>query len=194
MRAAHDELINLMHMRINYVRVIASLKFLLNKPIYVPSVEQEQCHHLIVVALQLGLNTLLVRSFMKVLCKISREVQRKMHAIWYLEEGSCMQFLLKQMNYIPMVQRSLMNNELYILADHGLFFCEQLISLIRFFIRFIDLQIISLCSSLTENFSLSCVKEQVSYWHHLPNDRLLYKLFLLMNKFVKKEETCFRAV
>ncbi len=66
-----------------------------------------------------------------------------------------MQFLLSQMNHIPMVQRSIMNNELNILGDHGLFFCEQLMSLMRFFIRFIDLQIISLCSSLTDNFSLS---------------------------------------
>ncbi len=46
MRTAHDELISLMCMRMNDVRIIASLKFLLNKPIYVPSVEQEQCHHL----------------------------------------------------------------------------------------------------------------------------------------------------
>jgi chorismate mutase len=190
MRTAHDELISLMHMRMSYVRIIASLKFLLNKPIYVPSVEQEQCHHLMEMASQLGLNVLLVRSFMKVLCKISRETQRKMHAIWYLEEGSCMQFLLSQMNHIPMMQRSIMNNKLNILGEHDLFFCEQLMNLMRFFIRFIDLQIISLCSSLTDNFSLSCIKEQVSYWHQLPNDTLLYKLFLLMNGFVKKEEVC----
>lgn len=127
---------------------------------------------------------------MKVLCKISREVQRNMHEIWYLEEGSCMQFLLSQMNHIPMMQKSIMNNELNILGDHGMFFCEQLMSLMRFFIRFIDLQIIILCSSLTDIFSLSCIKEQVSYWHQLPNDTLLYKLFLLMNGFVKKEEVC----
>ena len=190
MRTTHDELISLMHMRMKYVHIIASLKFLLNKPIYVPSVEQEQCHHLMGMASQLGLNALLVKSFMKVLCKISREVQRKMHAIWYLEEGSCMQFLLRQMSYIPMVQRSIMNNELNILGEHDLLFCDQLMSLMRFFIRFIDLQIISVCSSLTDNFSLSCIKEQVSYWHYLPNDTLLYKLFLLMNGFVKKEEVC----
>lgn len=190
MRTARDELIRLMHMRMDYVRIIASLKFLLNKPIYVPSVEQEQCHHLMEVASQLGLNALLVRSFMKVLCKISRETQRKMHAIWDLKDGSCMQFLLSQMNHIPMMQKSVMNNELNILGDHGLLFCEQLMSLIRFSIRLIDLQTISLCSSLTDNFSLSWIKEQVSYWHQLPNDRLLYKLFLLMNGFVKKEKVC----
>ncbi|MFA6301673.1 MAG: chorismate mutase [Legionella sp.] len=190
MRTAHDELISLMHLRMNYVRIIAALKFLLNKPIYVPSVEQEQCHHLMEMVAQLGLNVLLVRRFMKVLCKISRETQRKMHAIWYLEEGSCMQFLLSQMNHIPVMQRNIMNNKLNILGEHDLFFCEQLMNLMRFFIRFIDLQIISLCSSLTDNFSLSCIKEQVSYWHQLPNDTLLYKLFLLMNGFVKKEEVC----
>jgi chorismate mutase len=190
MQTVHDELISLIHMRMNYVRIIASLKFIFNKPIYVPSVEREQCHLLIEMASQLGLNAMLVRDFMRVLCKISRETQRKMHAIWYLEEGSCMQFLLRQMNHIPMVQRSIMNNKLNILSDHGLFFCEQLINLMRFFIRFIDLQIINLCSSLTDNFSLSWIKEQVSYWHQLPNDTLLYKLFLLMNGFVKKEEIC----
>lgn len=190
MRTAHDELISLMHMRIKYVRIIASLKFLFNKPIYVPSVEQEQCHYLMEMASQLGLNALLVREFMKVICKISREVQRKMHAIWYLEEGGCMQFLLKQMNYIPMVERSIMKKELNTLGEHDHFFYEQLMSLMRFFIRLIDLQIIRLCSSLTDNVSLSCIKEQVSYWNHLPNDTLLYKLFLLMNGFVKKEKIC----
>lgn len=190
MQIAHDELIKLMHMRINYVRIIAALKFLLNKPIYVPSVEQEQSNHLMEMALQLGLNALLIRDFMKVLCKISREVQRKMHAMWYSEEGSCMQFLLGQMNYIPMVQRTIMDNKLNILDKLDLLFCDQLMNLMRFFIRFIDLQIISLCSSLTDNFSLSCIKEQVGYWHQLPNDTLLYKLFLLLNGFVKKEEIC----
>lgn len=190
MRIAHDELIRLMHMRMDYVRIIASLKFLLNKPIYVPSVEQEQCHHLMEMASQLGLNALLVRGFMKVLCKISREIQRKMHVVWYLEEGSCMQFLLSQMNHIPMMQRGIMNNKLNIFGDHDLFFCELLMGLMRFFIRLIDLQIISLCSSLTDNFSLGWIKKQVNYWHQLPNDALLYKLFLLMNGFVKKEEVC----
>lgn len=190
MRTAHNELIKLMRMRMDYVCIIASLKFLLNKPIYVPSVEQEQCHYVMEMTLQLGLNALLVRSFMKVLCKISREIQRNMHAIWSVEEGGCMPFLLSKMDQIPMMQRSIMNNQLNIQGAHCLFFCDQLMGLMRFFIRFIDLQIISLCSSLTDNFSLSCIKEQVSYWHHLPNDALLYKLFLLMNAFVKKEEVC----
>ncbi len=140
-------------------------------------------------ASQLGLNVLLVRRFIKVLCKISREIQRNMHAIWYLEEGSCKQFLLSQMNHLPMMQRSMMNTKLNILGEHELF-CEQLMNLMRFFIRFIDLQIISLCSSLTDNFSLSCIKEQMSYWYQLPNDALLYKLFSLINGFVKKEEVC----
>lgn len=190
MRTADDELMSLMHMRMNYVRIIASLKFLLNKPIYVPSIEHEQCHHLMEMASQLGLNALLVKSFMRVLCKISRETQRKMHAIWSLEKESCMHFLLRQMNHLPMIQRSIMNNEVTILSDQGVFFCEQLMSSMRFFIRLVDLQIISLCSSLTDNFSLIWIKKQVRYWHQLPNDRLLYKLFLLINGFVKKEKIC----
>lgn len=125
MRTAHEELIMLMHMRIGYVRIIASLKFLLNKPIYVPSVEQEQSHHVMEMALQLGLNALLIRSFMKVLCRISREVQRNMHAIWSLEEGSCMQFLLSQMNHLPIMQRSIMNHKLNIQGEYDLFFVNN---------------------------------------------------------------------
>ena len=101
-----------------------------------------------------------------------------------------MQFLLREINYIPMLQRSIMSKELDISDKQDLFFCEQLMNLMRLFIRLGDLQIISLCSSLTDNLSLSSLKEQVSYWYHLSNDTLLYKLYLLMNGFVKKEEVC----
>lgn len=191
MRAVQYELIRLMQMRMDYVHIIASLKFLLKKPVYAPSVEKERCHHLMEVASQLGLDSSSVRSFMRVLCKISREIQRKMHAIWSLDQEACVQFLLSQVNHIPMLQLSILRNKLNVLDDHALFFCDQLIYLLRFFIQFIDIQIIDLFSSLTDNFSLSFVKEEFGSWSQIPNEILLYKLFLLMNGLVKKEDVCY---
>ncbi|HAT7072516.1 TPA: hypothetical protein JAN90_06970 [Legionella pneumophila] len=190
MRAAYDELIRLMHMRMDYVHIIASLKFILKKTIYAPSVEKEQCRHLMEMASQFDLDASFIRSFMKVLCKISREAQRKMHAIWSLDKEACMQFLLSQANHIPMLQLNVLKNKLYALNEHALFLCDQLIHLLRFSIRFIDMQIIGLFSSVTNTISLSFIKEHFVGWYQFSNKALLYKLFLLMNRFVKKENVC----
>ncbi|MDR3441839.1 MAG: chorismate mutase [Legionella sp.] len=190
MRAVHYELIRLMQMRMDYVRIIASLKFILKKPVYAPAVEKEQRHHLMVVASQLSLDASFIRSFMRVLCKISREIQRKLHAIWSLEQGTCVQFLLSQANHIPMLQLSVLRSKLYAFDGYVMLFCEQLIHSLRCFIRLIDIQIIDLFSSLTDKFSLSFVKEQFGSWYQFSNEILLYKLFLLINGFVKKEDLC----
>ena len=127
---------------------------------------------------------------MRVLCKISRETQRKMHAIWSLEHGTCVQFLLNQVNHIPILQLSVLRSKLYAFDEYAMFFCDQLIHSLRFSIRLIDIQIIDLFSSLTDNFSLSFVREQFVSWYQFSNEILLYKLFLLINGFVKKEDVC----
>ncbi|MFT4059529.1 MAG: hypothetical protein QM652_08280 [Legionella sp.] len=176
-------------MRIDYVRIIASLKFILKKPVYAPSIEKEQCHHLMEVASKLSLDVLSVRNFMRVLCKISREIQRKMHVIWSLDQRACVQFLLNHVHHIPTLQLNVLKSKLRVLDDDALFFCEQLIHLVRFSIRFIDIQVISLFS-LTNNFSLNYIREKFDDWQQLSNNALLYKLFLLMNRFLKKEEIC----
>lgn len=178
-------------MRIDTVGIIASLKFILKKPVYAPSVEKEQRHYLMGMASQLSLDASSIRDFMRVICKISREIQRKMHAIWSLDPTACLQFLLSQAHQIPMLQLSNLKNKLRVLDEHALFLCEQLIDLLRFFIRFIDIQIISLLCSLTNNFPFNFIKEEFAHWPQLPNKALLHKLFLLINKFVKKEEGCF---
>lgn len=190
MQAGHYELIRLIQMRMDYVRIIASLKFILKKPIYAPAVEKAQCHHLMEMASQFDLDASFIKSFMKVLCKISREVQRKMHAIWSLDKEACAQFLLSQVNHIPMLQLTALKNKLHTLNEHAPFLFDQLIHLLRFSIRFIDMQIISLFSSVANTISLSFIKEHFVDWHQFSNNALLYKLFLLMNRCVKKETVC----
>ncbi|WP_131795567.1 chorismate mutase [Fluoribacter gormanii] len=190
MQAAHYELVRLMHMRMDYVHIIASLKFILKKPIYAPAVEKDQCHHLIEMASQFDLDASLIRHFMKVLCKISRETQRKMHAIWSLDKEGCVQFLWSQVNHMPILQLKVLKNKLHTLNEHDLYLCDQLIHLLRFSIRFIDMQIIGLFSSVTNTFSLSFIKEHFVDWYQFSNNTLLYKLFLLVNKFVNREIVC----
>lgn len=177
-------------MRANYVSIVASLKFILKLPVYVPLVEKEQCHYLMDMASQFGLEAPLVRRFMRVLCKISRKTQRKMHVIWSLEREACVRFLVSQLEQTPMLQWRFFKSSLQELDNYALFFCQQLIHLLRFYIRFVDLQILSLFSSLREDFSLNFVRNQFQYLNQYAGEILLYKLFLLMNGFVKKEKIC----
>lgn len=190
MQAVHYELIRLMHMRMNYVHIIASLKFILKKPIYSPSVEKEQLNCLIEVASELSLDPLFIRKFMRVLCKISRETQRNMHELWSLERGNCVQFLLSQLSHIPMLQLSFFSSKLNELDEYAKLFFDQFIHSLRHFIRIVDMQIVNLLSFLTDNFSLSFVKDHFSSWYQFSNEILLYKLFLLIKSCVKKEDIC----
>ncbi|KTC76057.1 chorismate mutase [Legionella birminghamensis] len=187
MRAAQYELVRLMQMRMDYVRIIASLKFLLKKPIYVPSVEREQYTQIVKMAWQLNLDESLVKSFTRVLCKISREIQRKLHASWYSNPSACVQFLLNQANHISILQLSQIKNELYALDGQVILIFEQFLQLFRFSIRLIDMQIIRLFSVLTPDFSLSSMKEELRDWYQLSSNALLQKLFILVAKFAKKE-------
>lgn len=157
MSLEHDKLIHLIHARIQYVRIVAWFKFIQNQPIYVPAVEKEQSSAVMKVADQLLLDSSIVEQLMRVVRKLSRQIQRDLHAIW--------------VETVPFCDPRL---------------CEEVLQRLhhlRLLIRDIDIQILQLLSRVTEQFSPH-LQSYVDGYRTAYNAPLLYKLYVLINQLI----------
>ena len=176
--------------RLICIRLIESIKFILDGTPYVSSIEKERYEDAIVFSKPYGVDLSFIKNLNKISCKISSEIQRDVQRKWLIEKKDAFDVLNNEIklfieNIISKEQENIYS-QLYFCNKNNISF-NSLTKIARDYIRVFDKTIIQILCTLDKKLIIEHFQKNAANINEIAsiNCKLLYSMFLMINKFIK---------